>query len=159
LTDVSEYGEIVGPVLDEWGRQRTDSLLEDGVKILVAVAAPIVKTWSQTGIISHVYSRPFRNMELTQTLSLAHTFVHHRFIQLTQALQTHHTWTVEYPALILKQWFATLQTTHVFSRSARRIKLPIGLRLFHAYFVALPTIKKTKLFLVIGDLAIQLSRD
>jgi hypothetical protein len=54
---------------------------------------------------------------------------------------------------------AALQLTHVFSRPYRVIRLLQQLGLIHVYYVAVPGVKKTKLFLVIGDLAIQLSGD
>jgi hypothetical protein len=183
---------------------------------------------------THIFRRPFRFMKLTQALRTTHVFLRHRIIKMSQALRTLHTWIVIYPGLILKQWFATLQTTHtfkrpfrtmklvqtlrtihtlslkrwfkftqtlnlfhvlerpfrhigymqtiqpahVFRRPVRLIKFPATLQLTHlfnrptrfmkfieqltlghAYFVAVPSVKKTRLFLVIGDLAIQLSRD
>ncbi|MEM2386037.1 MAG: hypothetical protein QXO67_03540 [Candidatus Bathyarchaeia archaeon] len=43
MTDITEYGEIVLNGVDEWGKRRIDSLLEDGTKILiVAVPPPVV---------------------------------------------------------------------------------------------------------------------
>ncbi|MEM3641852.1 MAG: hypothetical protein QXH37_08030, partial [Candidatus Bathyarchaeia archaeon] len=159
--------------------------------------APTMKTWTATLKTVHFLRRPFRVVKLTQTLNIAHIFLRRRFIRLNQALQTLHNWTVTIPSLILKQWFATLKTTHVlrrpkrrinyaeglqtmhvFGRPARVIRLPATLQLTHifkrpcrlihlmeqlnlthAYFVAFPSEKKTKLFLIIGDLSIQLSGD
>jgi len=88
-----------------------------------------------------------------------------------------HAWAVSI-GVALKQWTAALNLTHTFRRPARITRLPATLRLTHvfsrptrfmrliqnltfghAYFVAVPCVKKTKLFLVIGDLAIQLSGD
>ena len=197
MPDITEYGDLMpNAIVDEWGRRRIDGLLEDGAKIIVAIGI-ILKQWSQTGYTthafnrpfrsmkltqnlnaSHVYSRPFCSLKLTQTLNLAHAFIRHRLMRFTQALKTLHMWTVEYPALILKQWFATLQTAHTlkrpqrliqitqtlqtvhtFSRPVRIVKLPAIIRLIHAHFVAFPGVKKTKLFLIIGDLAVQLSGD
>jgi|GEM_PF-5915358 len=177
MPDISEYGDAVFATLDEWGRRRINGLLEDGTRILIAAVAPIIKTW-------------------TALLNTSHVYLRHRLIQLSQALRTLHTWTLPLPQL-LKHWFATLQTIHVFTRPFRRIdymqtvqathafsrpvrvirfpaplqlihvftrpqrffKLVEKLTLGHAYFVAVPGVKKTRLFLVIGDLAIQLSGD
>lgn len=178
MPSLTEYGEIMlNDYVDEWGRRRTNGLLEDGTKIIVAVGI-ILKQWSQIGYTSHVFNRPARSLKLAQNLNTAHVLVRNRYMRLTQALHTLHTWTVEYPALILKQWFATLRTTHVFKRPARIIGLSATLRLnhvssrpsrlifllerlrlLHELYAAKPTAKKTKLFLVIGDLAIQLSND
>ncbi|MGQ9624290.1 MAG: hypothetical protein ACUVT9_02850 [Candidatus Bathycorpusculaceae bacterium] len=156
----------------------------------------ILKTWSALLNVSHVLTRPLRFMKLTQSLNLSHVLTRNRFMRLTHALQTLHTWTLPLPTF-LKQWFATLQTahtfrrpqrqigyveqlqtTHVFGRPVRLIRLPATLQLTdvfarphrflrlleqlsleHIYFVAVPSVKKTKLFLVIGDITIQLSRD
>jgi hypothetical protein len=199
------------------------------------IGPEIVKTWSATLKVSHVSTRPFRVMKLCQNINATHIFQRPaRFMRLSQALQTLHAWTVIYPGLILKKWFATLQTTHTFKRPIRQIrftqtlqtihvytlkrlfrleenlnlthvlrrpyrrlgymqqlqpthilrrpirlmKLPAALQLthvfsrpyrvirllqqlglIHVYYVAVPGVKKTKLFLVIGDLAIQLSGD
>jgi hypothetical protein len=42
LTDITEYGDImINAYMDEWGRRKVDSLLEDGAKIIV-VAVPVV---------------------------------------------------------------------------------------------------------------------
>ena len=177
--------------------------------------AGIIQTWSQALNISHIFTRPIclfklsqnvntihifsqpsRFMKLTQALNTSHVYLRHRFMKLSQALRTLHTWTLPIPTF-LKQWFATLQTVHVFTRPFRRIgytqqlqpthvfrrpvriirlpaiiqptsifnrptrfmKLVEQLTLGHAYFMAVPGVKKTRLFLVIGDLAIQLSND
>jgi hypothetical protein len=145
---------------------------------------------------THVFSRPSRYFKQSQSLNLSHILTRSRFMRLTQALQTLHTWTL-FIGIVLKQWFATLQTAHIFRRPQRQIgyveqlqtahvfgrpvrliRLPVALQLTHVfvrpyrlmrlleqlslghtYFVAVPSVKKTRLFLVIGDIAIQLSRD
>jgi hypothetical protein len=43
MPDVSENGDIVFTAIDEWGRRRIDSLLEDGTKIII-LAPVIVET-------------------------------------------------------------------------------------------------------------------
>lgn len=175
----------------------------------------ILKKWSQTGHLAHVFRnpfktlkyartlrtlhdfhRPFRTLKFTQTLNSIHVFLRHRTFRLTQTLQTLHQWTLPIPAA-LKKWIAALQTTqifkrpyrrigytqqlravHVFGRPVRVIRFPATLQLTHifnrpyrfilllnqlnlrhAYFMAVPGVKKTRLFLVIGDLAIQLLGD
>lgn len=152
----------------------------NGEYLIYCTYTPVtsIKTWSALLNTSHVFQRPSRSFKLAQTLNLTHVLTRSRFMRLTQALETLHAWTVTVPGVILKQWFATLQTTHVFRRPVRIIKLPATLQLTHvfnrptrfmklveqvtlrhAYFVAVPSVKKTKLFLVVGDLAIQLSGD
>jgi hypothetical protein len=42
LVDLTEYGDIVFATLDEWGRRKIDSLLEDGTIIVVAVPPVVV---------------------------------------------------------------------------------------------------------------------
>ncbi|MEM2263332.1 MAG: hypothetical protein QW160_03840 [Candidatus Bathyarchaeia archaeon] len=159
MPELTEYGEVMlNDYVDEWGRRRINGLLEDGTKIIVTVEI-ILKQWSQTGFTSHVYTRPYCTMKLAQNLSMLHTFVCHRFTRLTQSLQTFHKWTVEYPFLILRRWVAALQTTYAFSRSSRLVFLFERLGLLHEFYAVKPTAKRTRLFLVIGDLAIQLSND
>jgi len=195
LTDISEYGDVmINAYLDEWGRRKIDSLLEDGTRILIAVAAPIIKTWTALLNTSHVFTRPIRFMKLTQALNISHVYLRHRFMRLSQTLKTLHAWTLPIPTF-LKQWFAALQTVHVFSRPFRRIgytqqlqpthvfsspirlirfpaavqtvhlfsaptrlvRLVEPLALRHVYFVAVPAVRKTRLFLVVDSLAIQLT--
>jgi len=197
MPNLTEYGEaVINDYMDEWGFRKIDGVLEDGRRILIAVAAPIIKTWTALLNTSHVFTRPIRLMKLTQALNTSHVYLRHRFMRLSQTLRTLHAWTLPIPTF-LKQWFATLQTVHVFNRPFRRIgytqqlqpahvfrrpvriikfpaiiqpthlfnrptrfmKLVEQLTLGHAYFVAVPGVKKTRLFLVIGDLAIQLSSD
>jgi len=216
MPNLTEYGEaVINDYMDEWGFRKIDGVLEDGRRILIAAAAPIIKTWtallntshvftrpirlfklSQNVDTVHIFKRPFRFMKLTQTLNISHVYLRHRFMKLSQALRTLHVWTLPIPTF-LKQWFAALQTVHVFSRPFRRIsytqqlqpahvfrhparvmqfpallqlthlfnrptrfiKLVERLTLGHVFFVAVPGVKKTRLFLVIGDLAIQLSGD
>ncbi|MGB9672056.1 MAG: DUF2341 domain-containing protein [Candidatus Norongarragalinales archaeon] len=141
-------------------------------------AALIIKQWSQMLDMAHVLSRPTRIMQLTQNLNTSHIFIRNRFTQLTQALQTLHAWTVALPEIILKQWTATLQLTHVFNRPVRVIKIPAALQLasrfsrpyrfikllqqlglVREFYVSKPGVRKTRLFLVLGGLAIQLSND
>lgn len=152
--------------------------------------------WSAPLKTNHAFSRPFRSLKLMQTLNLAHAFIRHRFMQFTQALKVLRTWTLPAP-LFLKQWFAAIQTTHVFRRPERKmlyaqalkpiyafrrplrvIKIPVLLnlthsskrihrlmrllqqsRLVHTFYVSKPGVRKTRLFLVIGELAFQLSGD
>ncbi|MEM2281388.1 MAG: hypothetical protein QXZ68_05305 [Candidatus Bathyarchaeia archaeon] len=160
-------------------------------------SAGIIKQWSQTGITSHLFSRPVRLMKMTQNLGisniastpilkfkfaktpdLTHIFVRHRSMRFTKALQTFHAWTTIYPSLILKQWIASLKLTHNFRRPNRIVRLPAHLQVNHFYgvpihfmrflerlglahtvYLAIPGVKKTRLFLVIGDLAIQITGD
>lgn len=157
----------------------------------------IIKQWSSSLKTVHALSTPTRSLKISQTLGLAHAFICNRYMKLTQALQTLHTWTVVKPSLILKRWVAILNLTHVLRRPFRRIgylqqlqsthvprrptrliRLPAALQLVHFYsrprrfmqllgllslvhtlYVAVPGAKRTRLFLVIGDLAIQLSND
>jgi len=42
MPDVSENGDIVFTVIDEWGRRRIDSLLEDGTRVIVVAPPPVV---------------------------------------------------------------------------------------------------------------------
>jgi hypothetical protein len=178
LTDISETGDILpNTYIDEWGRRRINGSLEDGTRILIVAAAPILKIWTALLNTGHVFSRPSRFMKLTQALNTGHVYLRHRYMQLSQTLRTLHAWMLPIPTF-LKKWLATLQISHVFNRPFRRIgytqqlqpthlfsrpsrfmKLVERLTLGHAYFMAVPGAKKTRLFLVIGDLAIQLSND
>lgn len=180
MTEISEYGDVMlNAYMDEWGRRRTNSLLEDGIKILALVGAPIVKTW-------------FNSLETIHNFRLPH-----RAIRLVQALWTSHIWAVTVPAAIIKQWSAALKLFHVLSRPGRKmiytqalkpshafrkplrvIKIPVTLNLIHTSrrpyrlirllqrsglihtcYVSKPGVKKTRLFLVVGELAFQLSGD
>ncbi|MBS7608672.1 hypothetical protein KEJ52_05715 [Candidatus Bathyarchaeota archaeon] len=135
-------------------------------------------TWSQTGILNHVYSRPNRAMKLSQNINVSHFFVHHRIMWFIQATRVLHVWTAAYPVLTIKQWTVSLGLTHAFRRPTRVIRLSNNLQLdhlsgvpihfirfferlglAHKVFVAVPSARKTKLFLVVGDLAIQITGD
>lgn len=140
--------------------------------------APQTKTWSQTGILSHIQRSPARTLKFSQNLTILNIFIHHRLMRFTQISRILHVWTVIYPALILKQWLASLNLTHTSRRPTRIVRLPANLQLSHSssvplhliqflerlnlahmVYVAVPGVKKTRLFLVIGDLAIQITGD
>jgi DNA-directed RNA polymerase subunit RPC12/RpoP len=152
--------------------------LTQALKILHTWTLPIgiiLKQWIASLNLTHTFKRPFRFMHLTQTLRTIHTLSLKRFFQLLQTLNLSHLFKrpsrqISYTEqLQLSHFFhrpvrlikfpATLQLTHVFRRPFRFMKLVEQLTLGHAYFVAVPSVKKTRLFLVVGDLAIQLSRD
>lgn len=181
MTDISEYGDLLfNTTIDEWGRRRINSLLEDGVKVLAVVGvAPIIKKWFHSLEAIHSFKRP------------------HRAIKLAHALWALHTWTVTVPVVIIRQWCASLKISHVFCRPERKmlyrqalssahtfakplrvIKILIFLDIIHTarrphrlikflqwsrliqeYYVSKPGVKKTRLYLVIGELAFQLSGD
>ncbi|MEM4700619.1 MAG: hypothetical protein QXZ51_00570 [Candidatus Bathyarchaeia archaeon] len=180
MTDITEYGDVMlNAYLDEWGRRRTDSLLENGIKILAVGVAPIIKTWFNSLKTIHIFRRPQRAMKLAQTF------------------WTLHTWVVTVPTAIIKQWSSNLKLFHVlrrpekkmlypqtleviltFRKPLRVIKIPIFInlihmsrrpsrmirllhqsRLIHECYVSKPGVKKTRLFLVMGELALQLSGD
>lgn len=43
MTELTEFGDVmINSYLDEWGRRKIDSLLEDGVRIIVVAAPPPV---------------------------------------------------------------------------------------------------------------------
>jgi len=178
LTDISEYGDVmINAYLDEWGRRKIDGLLEDGTRILIA-AALIIKTWTALLNTSHVFARPYRLFKLSQalqtlaswtlpipaalkrwlaTLQTSHVFTRpFRRIGYTQQLQPTHVF--RRPVRVIR-FPAPLQLTHLFNRPTRFMRLIERLTLGHAYFVTIPGVKKTKLFLLIGDLAIQISGD
>ena len=134
MADITEYGDVMlNTVIDEWGRRRINGLLEDGTRILIAAAAPIIKTWTGLLNTSHVYARPTHFFKLTQTLNTFHTFIHHRFMRLTQVLWALHAWIIEYPALILKQWFAALEIAHTLRRPQRLIQITETFQTAHAF--------------------------
>lgn len=180
MTDITEYGDIVINVyMDEWGKRRINSLLENGVKILALVGAPIIKTW-------------FNSLEAIHNFKLPK-----RAIKLAQALQMFHNLAVKVPTVIIKQWSASLKLfhflrrperkmlytqalkpSHAFRKPLRVIKIPVPLNLIHTsrrsyrlirllqksglihtFYVSKPGVRKTRLFLVIGELAFQLSGD
>ena len=123
---------MVNDYMDEWGFRKIDGVLEDGRRILIAVAAPIIKTWTALLNTGHVFTRPIRLMKLTQALNTSHVYLRHRFMRLSQTLRTLHAWTLPIPTF-LKQWFATLQTVHVFTRPFRRIGYTQQLQPAHVF--------------------------
>ncbi|MEM3616663.1 MAG: hypothetical protein QXJ31_01965 [Candidatus Bathyarchaeia archaeon] len=140
MVEISEYGDTVpNAYLDEWGKRRINGLIEDGTKIIAAVGvAPIIKQWSATLKIFHVLRRPERKMFYTQTLKTAYVFTK--------------------PLRVIKI-SAFLNLIHVQRRPYRLIRLLQRSELIHEYYVSKPGIKKTRLFLVVGELALQLSGD
>jgi hypothetical protein len=43
MPNITEYGDIIlNAYIDEWGKRRIDSLLEDGTKIIVILPPPVV---------------------------------------------------------------------------------------------------------------------
>jgi hypothetical protein len=137
----------------------------------------ITITWTAPLNVSHVFDIPFRLFKLTQNLNVACAFLRHRSMKFFETLRALHTWMLPVP-IFLKQWFVQLQMTHVFRRPVRLIRLPAALQLthvfsrstrlvfwlerlglLHEYYAAKPLVKRTKLFLVFGDLAVQISND
>jgi len=205
MTDITEYGDIiVNDYMDEWGRWRINGLLEDGTRILMVAAAPIIKTWTALLNTSHVFKtptrlfklsqtlrmlhawtlplpsflkqwfaavqtthtfrRPFRFMKLTQTLQISHVYIRNRLFKLSQNLNISHVFTRPFRRIGYTQ---QLQPAHVFRRPVRVVRFPASIQLIHqikiptrlirlveqltlghAYFVAVPSVKKTRLFLV-----------
>ena len=136
---------------------------------------PTLKQWITSLNLTHTFRRPFRFMKLTQTLQASHVYIRNRLFKLFQTLNISHVFTRPFrrmgymqqlqpthvfrrPVRIIR-FPAIIQLAHLFSRPTRFMKLIEQLTLGHAYFVAVPSVKKTKLFLVIGDLAIQLYGD
>lgn len=214
MTDITEYGDIIiNAYIDEWGKRRINGLLEDGTKIIVAVALilkqwsqtcktthillqhkmfklaqtlktlhqwtlPIpvfIKTWVATLQATHVFRRPFRGFKLSQTLNTMHVYFSHKIFRLAQTLRTAY---VFGRPIRMTMFPATLQLTHIFGRPNRIVRLPASLQVNHFYgvplhfirflerlglahtvYLAIPGVKKTRLFLVIGDLAIQITGD
>jgi len=114
MPNLTEYGEaLINDYMDEWGFRKIDGVLEDGRRILIAAAAPIIKTW-------------------TALLNTSHVYLRHRFMRLSQTLRTLHAWTLPIPTF-LKQWFAALQTVHVFNRPFRRIGYTQQLQPAHVF--------------------------
>jgi hypothetical protein len=153
--------------------------LTQGLHVLHAWAVTypglVLKQWFAMLNAIHTFKRPYRQMRLTQTLQTVHALVLQRFFKIVQALNLFHVFhrperKIGYaqalemvhvfgrPVRVIK-FPAPLQLTHLFSRPFRFIRMLQQLRLVHLYYVAVPSVKKTKLFLVVGDLAIQLSND
>ena len=116
----------------------------------------VTVAWSALLNTNHVFTRPIRFFKLSQTLNATHIFIRNRLVRLTHALQTTHVFSR--PARVIRLP-AALQLTHVYGRPFRFIKLLQQLGLVREYYVSKPGVKKTKLFLVLGGLAIQLSSD
>jgi len=158
-------------------RHRFTRLLQT-LKTLHVWTLPVpafLKQWTASLNLTHTFRRPIRFLRLTQTLQVSHVYLRSRLFKLLQALNISHIFTrpfrrISYtqplqpthafrrPVRIIR-FPAIIQLAHLFSRPTRFMKLIEQLTLGHAYFVAVPSVKKTKLFLVIGDLAIQLYGD
>lgn len=114
----------------------------------------ILKQWIASLNLTHTFKRPLRAIRFTHALQTLHAYTLKRLFKLTQTLSL---------SSIFKRPFRRisythkLQPIHVFGRPTRFMRLIQQLTLGHAYFVTVPGVKKTKLYLVIGDLAIQLS--
>jgi hypothetical protein len=166
------------PWPDSWGATNTGTDRDHSIYCAYTPSgAPIIKTWTALLNTSHVYLR-HRFMKLSQTLRTLHAWtlpIPSFLKQWLATLQTDHVFTrpsrrIGYtqrlqpthvfrrPARVIR-FPASLQLTHLFSRPSRFMKLVERLTLGHAYFMAVSGAKKTRLFLVIGDLAIQLSND
>ena len=156
MTDVTEYGEIMLNVyVDEWGFRKIDGVLEDGRRILIAVAVPIIKAWTALLNTVHVFTRPTRFLRLTQALNTVHVFLRpFRRVGYAQQLQPAHVFS---SPIRLIRFPAAVQTVHLFSAPTRLVRLVEPLTLRHVYFVAVPAVRKTRLFLVVDSLAIQLT--
>mgnify|MGYP001096114122 CR=1 FL=1 len=133
----------------------------------------ILKQWTTTLQVTHTFRRPTRSIKLTQSLQVVHSFTLKRLfkflqslnaihifrrpkrkISYTQTLQTSHVFSR--PIRIIKL-SAVLQTMHLFSRPTRLIHWLQSVGLLHEYYVIKPGVKVTKLFLVLGNIAIQLT--
>lgn len=166
------------PWPDSWGTTNYGEDRSHSIYCTYTPSSGVQKNWSAPLRATHVLGRPYRSMKLSQTVNTAHTFVGNRSIKLTQNLLVLNAWIVEYPILILKHWSAMLQAAHVFNRPIRVLRLPTklqashlssrplrsfslleGLGVLHEFYAGKPVTRKTKLLLVLGDLAIQLSND
>lgn len=124
MADITEYGDtMLNATIDEWGRRRTDNLLEDGVKILALVGAPIIKTW-------------FNSLEVIHNFKLPKCA-----IKLAQALQVFHNLAVEVPTVIIKQWSASLKLLHFLRRPERKMLYTQALKPSHAFRKPIRVIK------------------
>jgi hypothetical protein len=69
MPDVSEYGDIVFAIVDEWGRRRIDSLLEDGTKIITIPAPGIVEAIVAKDFPMSYLLSPIKAQQLTSKVS------------------------------------------------------------------------------------------
>lgn len=180
MVDLTEYGDVMlNSYIDEWGRRRINGLLEDGVKILAVFGAPIIKTWSNSLEAIGNFRRSHRAIKLAQALQTLHTWAvtvptaivkqwfagvglshvlsrPERKISYRQALKPSHAF--RRPLRVMKVPIF-LNIIHTSRRPQRLIRLLQQSRLIHMYYVSKPGVKKTRLFLVVGELAFQLSGD
>lgn len=98
----------------------------------------ILKQWITSLTLTHVTRRPFRSLGYLQKLELNYAF--HR------------------PTRIIKLP-AHLQVRHFGDVPFHFLRFIERLGLAHMVYVAVPGAKRTKLFLVVGDLAIQITGD
>jgi len=180
MPDITEYGNVMlNGYVDEFGRRRINGLLEDGVKILALFSAPIIKVWSNSLETVSVFRRPNRAIKLVQALQTLHMWAvtiptliikqwlasvnlfhalyrPERKIFYGQALKASHFFT---KPLVVIRIPAFLSIIHTSRRPQRLLRLLQQSGLIHTFYVSKPGVKKTRLFLVIGELAFQLSGD
>lgn len=98
----------------------------------------ILKKWTASLNLTHALRRPFRRLGYLQMLQPTHTY--------------------RRPTRIIRLQ-ARVQAIHSYGVPLHFIKFLERLGLAHIVYVAVPGVKKTRLFLVIGDLAIQITGD
>lgn len=104
--------------------------------------ALMLKQWTASLNAAHVFKRPLRSLRLTQTLKAAHVYLRHRFTRLVQSLSLQHVWTALLPTL--KQWFVSLQVSHVFKRPFRSLKLTQALNATRVFKRPLRSLRLTQ---------------
>ncbi len=136
MAELTVEGHQVWTALDEFGRRRLDGLLEDGTKIVVTGVVSV--TVSDSGLGAETVSRPERLMTLLDQATGADVI------------------TRPYREMIITDLASCLEAFFKLRELATVTDEAAGLELVT---VGVAGVIKTKIFLILGDLAIQLTGD
>jgi hypothetical protein len=148
MPDVSENGDIVFTSIDEWGRRRLDSLLEDGTKVIVTAVVTAITVTDSVGLSDVVLCN--KTFIISDSVGLADKPFKGWTPTVTDAVSLFET-------VLLNKAFSILDSVGLADviYLGKQLTLTDQIALVEVVYAA--PVRKTKLFLVIGNLAIQLT--
>ena len=153
MAGLTEYGDVAGDVVDEWGRRRINGLLEDGTRMLVAAGASFVII-TDSLMLSDVVLRG-KALVLSDSVGVSDSSCGDKSLKASDALTlADHIFT---PARVLR----VLEDVGLADNVAalKILKVADAVALLEVVASGVAGAKKAHLFLLIGDLAVQLTSE
>lgn len=158
--DISEYGDImINTVMDEWGRVRINSLLEDGTKIIIISGGQVYEIYvdatAQT-LASHSEQTTFNIEKNASVTSQITTLNFELGIPKDAVVQTVSMHSEETAYNIIKDAIVNALTDSAVQSIFNLSPEAVVRVLAEVSVVKEGEVKVTKLFLILGNLAIQI---